>query len=329
MKRSIIFLVIAIMLQAGCKKGKPEYVPSRAVYILNGLAETISIYDIQDDTMANDVISTGATPNDILIIGDTGYIVNSGFGGTPSLQIIDLESNKEVMEIPLPVGTNPWSVCVVNNNAYITLWAVDSVLVIDLATCDRVTAIKVGTAPAGIIYYNGKIYVANTGFTWGKGYEPGTISIIENEQVIKTIGVGINPQNIGIDSSGILHVVCTGNYVDKQGVVYLIKADQVIDSIKIGGNPASIAITRQKVYLGDYSLGLLSYDATNYTIIHGATNPIKVGNGTMGLAIDSEARLYVCNFSDDEVVIVDTETDSLIKKLSLGADHGPQDVAIR
>ena len=98
---SIIFAIVS------CGEDEEEAeIPqvSRAAYIVNGAAETLSVFDIETSEMKNDVLTLGKIPNDIKIQGDKAYVVNYGDN---NVQIIDLESLTDIGIIDVGDGAGP------------------------------------------------------------------------------------------------------------------------------------------------------------------------------------------------------------------------------
>ena len=70
---------------------------STAAYIVNGGAQTLSVFNIETSEVTNDVLNVGNIPSDIKIRGDKAYVVNYGDN---SVQIIDLENRSGVYITP-------------------------------------------------------------------------------------------------------------------------------------------------------------------------------------------------------------------------------------
>ena len=191
---------------------------SKAAYILNGTAETISVFDIETSVVQNDALSVGKWPADIKIHGDKAYVANTGDN---SVQIIDLESLTDAGIIDVGDGTMPEKIGFVSDNkAYVSCNGTGAVKVLDLASQQATTEIKVEAAPWGVDVVSGKVYVCNTNATYDVSagamvYGGGTVSVIDTstDQVVKTIDVETNPTEV-VSFQGKLVVLCTGNYAD-------------------------------------------------------------------------------------------------------------------
>lgn len=304
---------------------------SKFAYIVNGLAETISTYNIETQEMKNDVLEVGKYPNDIKIRDDRGYVVNTGDN---SIQVIDLNTNSTIGMISTGDGSSPEKMDFVNESeAYVTCNWTNSVKRIDLTAMSAGTEIAVGTAPWGVVITKGKAYVCNTNVIYGETtiYEQGTISVIDTatDTVIETIEVGTNPTEVATDGNGNVLVVCTGNYVDVMGELYIIdsSSDAVIDTINLDLTPSKIAIAPSGVaYLTSFA-GLLVVDLSTRAI----TATLAEYTGGDGLAVDLDGNVYVCvpdwlGGGEDKLMIMDKD-GNLIKTFEAGG--GAQLVAIK
>lgn len=335
---SITFLVIfsITILFFGCGNNNNEEgnltQGANIAYIVNGLAQTISTYNIETHEVKNDVLTVGKWPNDIKIKDDRGYVVNTGDN---SIQVIDLNTNSTIGTIPTGDGTSPEKMDFINESeAYVSCNRTNSVKRIDFSSMSAGTEISAGTAPWGIVVINDKAYVCNTGAVYeGQNvtYEQGTVSVIDTktDSVIKTIEVGTNPTNIATDQNGNVLVVCTGNYADIMGGIYIIdsSSDKVTDTISLDVTPGQIAVSPSgTAYLTGF-MGLLVVDLSSDKV----TGPLAEYAGGDGLTVDIDGNVYVCvpdwqGNGEDKLMIMD-KNESLVGTYKVGG--GAQFVAIR
>ena len=292
MKRSIVASLIILFSSV-------SLFAQAYVYVLNGLAETLSVINIETGEIENHVVTLGAVPNQVVYYDGLLYVVNSG---SASLQVIDPFSYSTLANIPLELNSNPWNVAFIGDYAYVTGFATASVYKVDLESGSVENTFSVGQAPAGIVAYNDRLYVANTGFnpddyTYGQG----TITILnpQNGDHFADVDVGKNPQTLAVGPGQMINVVCTGNYFSIRGIIYFLEAasHSVIDSLPIGGDPYWPVMNSSGVCFvtaGGWSDDgfVFCYDAVSRTVIRDEDNPIRVGTGAMGLAIDSLGMLY-------------------------------------
>ncbi|RMF70021.1 MAG: T9SS C-terminal target domain-containing protein, partial [Calditrichaeota bacterium] len=265
------------------------------------------------------------------------YVVNSTPAG---ITVIDGRSDVVTNTIALAEGSNPWDMAFVGTHkVYVTNLLANTVTVVDVATGDSLNTIAVGEGPEGILVVNNTAYVANTGGF--PDFSPSTVSVIDirTDQVTKTVEVPMNPQDLALAPDGNIHVVCTGNFADVGGKVVVIDpfgaADftpLVVDTVEIGGSPGDIVVTSDGMaYLADFGDGtngfLYAYNASTLEVAHDASNPILVGNGATSLLFDAVTNnLYVNNFSDDSVQLLDAANGAVLNTFGFG--DGAQDMAI-
>ena len=334
----VLLIAVMAMVFVGCSEDSPtgpglDTVPSKAVYIINGLAETLSVFDIEQETMTNDVLTVGKWPNAIAVRGDRAYAVNSG---DHTVQVIDLDAMESVGTIDLGAGANPMQIAFLSDQkAYVTNNLTNTVAVVDLGAMTVTKTIAVGMTPTSVVVSEGKVYVGNTAFQW-PSYGEGTVSVIstETDEVVGTIPVGINPQFAGVDASGRVHVVCTGDYAEVEGAVYVIdpSSDTVSAMVSVGGAPGAIAITPDgRAYLTSAS-GLLAYETSDGSVVHSGSEPMTAYAGASGITVGSTGRLYVCvpdwtSQGLDKLMVVDGISEELLGTYTPGG--GAQCAAVR
>lgn len=269
------------------------------VYVLNGLAETLSVINIETGEVENHVVTLGAIPNQVVYYDGLLYVVNSG---SASLQVINPVSFSILANIPLEINSNPWNVALIGNYAFVTGFATASVYRVDLEEGSVVNTFSVGQAPAGIIAYNDRLYVANTGFnpddyTYGQG----TITILDPQSGdhLADVDVGKNPQTLAVGPDQVINIICTGNYFSIRGMIYFLETENhsVIDSLAIGGDPYWPVINSSGICFvtaGGWADDgfVFCYDTIARIVLRDEDDPIRVGTGAMGLAIDSLGMCY-------------------------------------
>ena len=322
MKKFLILLVSITLLSLvlfSCDEDeptKPTPEPTaKAIFVLNSAATSISVINLEDNTVTNNVVTVGTWPNQILYHNGKLYCVNSGSNNIMVWNTTDYEA-----ETPIPLGTgqNPMNMAIYNDNtAYVACSVSEKVLKIDLTSKTVVDTIDAGVGATGIIVYNNKVYVANTAFDGiNYTYGQGTVTVIDaaTGNVSKTINVATNPQDIALAPDGRLHVVCTGDYFSVFGKVCIINpaTDAVVDTVNVGGSPGSIRIASgdKRGYLGVWGAGLLVYDTETKAIIHDTANYF-LGKGGSGLLVDTEGNVFVSVWDDDQVVKVDKNNNVL------------------
>jgi hypothetical protein len=311
---------------------RPIALAQRQAFVINNLAETLSRIDLTTGDIQNHVTVLGDTPNDIAYSGGFLYVLNST---SADLQKIDPQSYSQVFDIPLNIGSNPYSVALDSSYAYVSCLVSGEVDRCDLNTGQPRGAIVIGGCPEGVLIYGHHLYIAQTGFNpVDFSYGQGRIAIInlDNFTLEREISVGKNPQAIFVAPDSRLHIVCTGNYDNVTGTIYIFNpvSETLDDSISIGGQPAmGVVGTNGIAYLaagGWVDHGhIYSYNSLTGQIIHGPSNPIFSGLGVWSLAVDSLGFIYSCNYGSDTV----TKLSPLGQIVATyGVGDGPQSMVI-
>jgi hypothetical protein len=204
----------------------------------------------------------GDVGNDIAIHGDEVWIIvnNSGI-----VEVISAKDETEIAAIAVPT---PRNIAFDDRYAYVTSWAgafangiydengsytiTDSsnpkgqVYRIDLNTKKVAGTVEVGYQPEGIAYYNGKLYVANSGGISSQlppnyAYDK-TVSIIDADsfRVTRTVEVQVNLKNVYSDGKGFIYVTTLGNYWDVHSGLYVFSAADPRAPYLVGSGEDSI-----------------------------------------------------------------------------------------
>jgi hypothetical protein len=324
LKKTVTTIIVVVLFSLiACRKAE-EYVPELKNYlvIVNTLSETVSFYDLDKDTLYEDVITTGRTPNDLLILGTTGIIVNSGFQGIPALDVIDLSQMKLLSRKPLPTGSNPYSIAYTNGNFYVTLAANNMVYVLNQNFLP-VDSFTVGKWPEGITAFNGKILVASTGFniqdyTYGDGY----LYVVTKTKAgfsKDSVKVGKNPQIVKIRDNKIW-VCCTGDYAGNTGALYIINPSTLAieDSIKVNFYPSDFEVfSNGTVLFTDFMNGIFRIRNNSLIdtvmIVYGASRIIKDGNTGLVSVFNASDSNYIFFVDPDSNIVYDPINAGLAK----------------
>ena len=330
------FLVIILIISSCSKDSNPTnenpISPSHPwLVVLNNLGYDISILDLEDNNLYTAVVGTGEVPNDLIAVNYDLFVVNSTSNNisryTKSDSTLLLEDVQGV-----GVNTNPFSITSKGDRLYVSCLNTDEVVVLVPDPLYEEDRVEVGTAPEGILYYQGNVYVACTGYNFQTyQYEDGYIYQINtsNHTVSDSIKVGINPQHL-IKVEDKIHVCCTGDYgVTCNGRIYIINPGSftVEDSLLIEGTPLQMCYDGYDtiwVAAGGWagSGEVYCYTASG-SIVHGSTNPIQVPTGAMDVAYH-QGRLFVSCFQNDS--LVELRGDSVVNAWAPG--DGPQSIIV-
>ena len=247
-------------------------VNAKKVFVLNegGMGSNNSTLDflrMSDCTYITDVfkkmnpdVATGLgdVGNDIAVNGEELWIVVNNSG------IVEVLSARDETEIAAVTVPTPRNIAFDGNYAYVTSWAgayaagsydengnytiTDSknpkgqVYRIDLKTKEVKGSVEVGYQPEGIAFYDGKLYVANSGGISSQlppsySYD-NTVSIIDaaSFEVVQTVVVEINLKNVYSDGKGMIYVRTLGDYWSVHSGIYAFSASNPTVSQRLGGD---------------------------------------------------------------------------------------------
>ncbi|OGC77513.1 MAG: hypothetical protein A2145_00320 [candidate division Zixibacteria bacterium RBG_16_40_9] len=328
MKRVFFSLIFSFSLTGLVWAALPK-----TLYIVNGLAETLSKINLETDLVSNHISTLGVAPNQVVVKGNGAYVVNSL---SSNIQIIDLETDTTFGFINLAPGRNPWNLAFLDTQiVFVTNFVTNTLYKIDVISKTILDEFFIGQSPEGLYIMNGKVYVCNTGFNPNDfSYGQGTVAVYDNQLdiIIAVINVGKNPQTIKRDYQGELNVVCTGDYGAVEGSVYVINpnTNTITDSILIGGTPNAVSMAWDgTAYLsaGGFSGNgiIYTYDSKTNSILRGKTDPILVDLGATEVSSDKSGFCYVACFSSSTVQKIDS-AGNILKTFSVG--DGPVSLSL-
>jgi YVTN family beta-propeller protein len=188
----LILVIVFSLIGCGGDENNTTVGSTKAVYIINGNAQTLSMFDIEKSEMKNDVFNIGKWSADIKIAGDKAYVVNTGDN---NVQIVDLTTLTQAGIINTGDNTSPERIAFVDSNkAYVTCLYTNSVKAVDLTSQKVTKDVPVGAGPMGMTIANKKAYVCNPAYDFASNsYGKGTISVIDSatDSVIKTIHLAV------------------------------------------------------------------------------------------------------------------------------------------
>lgn len=304
-------LTVTIM---GLLAAAPAQALDRSLYVINGLAETLSRVNLETGVVTNNIQVLGLVPNQVFIDNEgrrdgIAYVVNSS---SDDLQMVRLDPLGLVHTISLGADRNPYSLVFLNDS----IVAVSNLLAGTLSEVNTRAGVVdteyvVGAAPEGLVYHGGDLFVCLTAFDFGTfTYGQGKVAVVDpdSNKVVTTINVGANPQALVLDYEDQLLVLCTGDFASSFGMIYVIDpaTHTVTDSIATGGSPGHMALSPDGlVYIsagGWVGQGeVYMFDSHAHTMVRGSANPVLVGTGAVGVAADIDAFGYACGFSADQV----------------------------
>jgi hypothetical protein len=274
----------------------------KSLFIANSLGQNISTINLENGSVNTDALPLGLFPNYLKIHGDRAYVINSG---TNEVQIVDLASISTIASIDLGANTNPWAVDFINDSlAAVSLWLADQIAIINVNSRQIVHHVAVGISPEGVKYFEGKIYVANSGFN-GAGYDPGTVTVIDASSylVLDTIPVSINPQDLDVSSQDRLVVICTGDYGAIKSQLDIIDLGSITLDYSIILNLIATGVrvnSHNQCYMGTSFDGVMVYNLNSESFERDETQTLPGGSA---IVFDQQENAYLANFNTDSVYV--------------------------
>ncbi|MDR1682327.1 MAG: hypothetical protein LBS25_02915 [Candidatus Symbiothrix sp.] len=229
--KNVIGVLFAAIALWSCDEQpeKPVETPvkpgSHGVFILNqGGYNTndasLLYYNFETEELSSDLLNgnLGATGQDMLIYGGKLYISVSG---SSNITVLDVQNHELIKRIGLfttqEVPRTPRYLEAYNGKIYASCFD-GTVIELDTTQLEVKRSVAVGEFPEGIVAYNGKLYVANSGGQSANGPHK-TLSIIDitSFEEIKRIEVGPNPYIVKSDGEGNLYLSYQGNWNDVPG----------------------------------------------------------------------------------------------------------------
>ncbi|MBI2299455.1 MAG: hypothetical protein HYU66_11025 [Armatimonadetes bacterium] len=319
------------------------------LYVVNGLAKTLSVVDTDSRAATNNVINTGEAPNQVLFDRGIGYVVNSL---SNNVQRFNPTTNQAIDNIATGTGTNPFYLAMVSpTKAYVSNLLTNTIAVVNLATSPPSvtgTIPNVGTSPEGMLLVNGRMYVCATGFSFiGFTYGPGQVHVIDTAtdtlQTSIPTGDASNPQAMVLGADGMIYVLASGavsfdppDFIANPAGSQVLRIDPSTNQI-VGppldltgstipnSNCGAIALAPNGLaFLSDSSSNMLHViNTANATVVRTGAQGLPAGNNPLGVAVSANGRVWAFNFGDDTVSCFDASTlASVGAPVALG--DGPQ-----
>ena len=260
------------------------YGPTDAIYDPNnGCVYVLSYYSnnvtVMKGTTVTRIISADFPPSMGVIAGDLLYIASFNYN---LIDILNLTSNTQKV---IQTGNNPYFLAYdpENGKVYVTEFGSNSILV--LSNGDVVGNYTIGSQPAGILYYNGLLYVVLYGEDKIVALNPNTMQIVYS-LTLDNYYTGI------VSSSGNLYI--TEYYNNK--IVELNSNEEVVKSLTLI-NPYGIASGNSEIFVTCPTNNRIAILSSNLSVISYIRVPDPTGiiyyNGLVYVTSLSTNRLYV------------------------------------
>lgn len=234
--------------------------------------------------LTNNNEKLGDLANQLIVRGDTSYIILTTAG---IIRAFNTYTGKKIDSVSLGTNIMPRKMVFINDSiAYVTNLYDYSVSVLDLKHFKIINRkINVGPAPEGIDYWNGYIFVANSGYGDYQQNIPkaSTISVIDinSGNEVENLSCGLNPIEVKVDRYNQKLYVAYYNLPSKVppetgGIIeYDLNTFQKTREWKLNAAQLCIAPYGEKLYfVSDYGISYIDLTIANSQVV----NIIKKNN---------------------------------------------------
>ena len=298
-------------------KAEMQEASSRGVmlFVSNSGSNYITVIDRELERVIG-AVSVGDGPMGMAIDAgqDVLYVVNSV---SRSISVVDIKSLKVIDNIPLTMGIRPTDVVfvpdadsLIDGKIYVINRDSNSVTVIDALKRRVLKTISVGTSPSAIVSDTERkeVYVSNE--------RSNTMSIIStvNDSLITDVVVGNRPTGLVLRrDKDMIYVL---NEASNSISVVSPSLRKSVGTISVTAPPArGVEGFNGRLFITDASADTVKF-FNSFDVL---TDSVGSGVKPMNLAGDEQRnRLYVTNYGEDTVSLIDPIGEAMVKKLTVG-----------
>ena len=235
-------------------------------------------------------------------------------------------------------GSNPWHAIPSSvNHSIVSNWLSGEVRRIDHTRGEAGQPLATTAGPEGMAVSGRFAFVACSHYREGPdSYGEGKVEVIDLDrwQVVDTVTVGRNPQDVLVARDGRVHVLCSGTYGQgsnpEEGRVSVLDPDTrtVVATLELGDAPGRFAQSEDgTVWVSGFSGGVRRYDGDTLSPLPDPVDPALTAPGFSGVDCDDETgTVYVTNFESDLLLAVDSTSGTASDVWIVG--DGPVDVLV-
>ena len=301
------------------------------VLVVNTLSETLSSLDPDTRALTVQAAVAGTWVNRVSRSGPYFLVTSSGANRVERLAAVDLSAAGVV---DLGPGSNPWAtVPSPDGQALTSSWLGGNVRQIDFATGTVGLPVATTPGPEGIAIVGELAWIACTNWQ-GSDFGEGRVDVVDLVawEVVASIPVARNPQEVLVANDGRVHVLCTGTYgggaVPESGSVQVLDGatHSIVGQVPLGGAPGRfVAAPDGTIWVSGFEGGIRRYRADTLVLLADPTDPVLSGSGFTGIDIDpATGTAYVANFDADLLLALDGVTAAITDVWIVG--DGPVDV---
>lgn len=284
------------------------------LYVPMGPGKKVIAVDLASDEVIKTIPVTPET-HGLAVTKDGKELYVPAMKDFETIFVYETKTGKEVAAINVGGPQHHVAVSPDGKYAYTTVMP-SSVSVIDTATRKLITSVKVGVAPDSVAFTPDSKYAYIT------NSEDDTVSVLEtgSHQVVATIEVGELPDHVIVSPDG-KRVFLTNNFSEDISVIDTA-TNRVTHSIPAGRGVHGIAISPDGKLLIASNRG-----GTTYSVIDALNSKplreMEIGQEPEHLSLLSVAgrtKLYLNVLGTHQILVIDPETDKVLKRLDVGVD---------
>jgi YVTN family beta-propeller protein len=322
-----VFLITLIYSATECNA---QSVPHRSLLALSKTDHTLAIVDpVTLKVIAR--IPVGDDPHEVIASSDgrTAYVSIYGGGSLHELNVIDIVTQKPLLNIDTRPLFGPHGLTFVNGKAWFTAEGSKSIGRYDPATGKLDWSMGTGQDRTHMIYVTAdskKIYTTNvssgtvsiladTLIPPGKFAPPGAKPREDWVQTVVPVARGSEGFDVSPDGSELWTAA------SEDGTISIIdlgakKLAAKIDAKVLGANRLKFTPDGRLVFISSLQSGDLTiYDARSHTEI----KRLKIGHGAAGILMDPDgSRAFVACSADNYVAVIDLKTLEVTSHIDVG-----------
>lgn len=302
MKRILFILIIAVLFSSCSLLYQliSKAPVDGSIYVMDWEKE--AVYRLDSLYNSEMVFNTGAAPSDFIIHNEQFIVSNSGFGGTPSIDIYTMDGVKTDSFLPA-AGSSPAGITCDDNYIYTALWDSGELLVLDRETLDEVERLEVPAAWS-VLALEGYVYIGTSPYAYTSEYLY-TSEIGKWE--LDSIRTGNNPAYLESDA-GRVFVSCVGNsFSGITGSIQRIEGGEVVEKRDFDSYPGKIDVTDEGLFITNsfyqdsllqYNVQLLNKEDLSTTETYDITSPSDMEQFNDKLIVGTNSgEIYVIELS--------------------------------
>ncbi len=287
----------------------PGPLPQAELMIAQGAANQIAVVNVSSGKLT--AAAAGPAVHGVGVLADRKIAYAASYGSN-EVSVIDLQANKTIAKIDVGGRAHHVTVCPHGKHVFVTVGETNSVAVIDPSLNTVIAQIPVGKTPSYTVLTpdESKLYVTNMGSN--------SVSVVDTAQlkVVATVEVGKSPDHAAVTPDG--RFLYATNKDDNSVSVIDTSNERVLTTVAVGPGPHGVAAAGKYVYVGNRGATTLSVIDIEKNQV---SSVVELGTSPEHLTASADGRyLYVGSIADQSVLILNTATKRVVKKLKVNSE---------